>query len=186
MIDKIIRYLYLCFRNVPTSTIVGLLLFFCIGTVLLFSLLGKQRGLKWTTRLLFLEYLCLLLILAVLTRKVQGERLFDFSLFWSYRSVRKIGYRLLLLQIVANVTMFIPIGILLGCIMREIKWWKVLLIGGGFSLLIESFQFFFKRGFAEFDDVFHNVLGCMIGYGIYKVTVRVVKMVRKRRAVDVG
>lgn len=49
----------------------------------------------------------------------------------------------------------------------RLKWWKALAIGGGFSILIEVLQFVFKRGFAEFDDVFHNVLGCAIGFGVY-------------------
>ena len=26
-----------------------------------------------------------------------------------------------------------------------------------------------NKGFAEFDDVFHNTIGCMIGYGIYSL-----------------
>ena len=43
----------------------------------------------------------------------------------------------------------------------------MLAIGGGFSLLIEVLKFLFKWGFAEFDDVFHNVLGCAIGFGVY-------------------
>ena len=33
--------------------------------------------------------------------------------------------------------------------------------------MIEVLQFVFKRGFAEFDDVFHNVVGCVIGFGVY-------------------
>lgn len=32
------------------------------------------------------------------------------------------------------------------------------------SSLIEVLQFVFKKGLCELDDVFHNVLGCMIGY----------------------
>ena len=58
-------------------------------------------------------------------------------------------------------------SLLLGCAFGRMKWWKALAIGGGFSLLIEVLQFAFKRGFVEFDDVFHNVLGCAIGFGVY-------------------
>ena len=42
-----------------------------------------------------------------------------------------------------------------------------MLIGGGFSVLIEVLQFVFKRGYAEVDDVLNNVVGCVIGYGVY-------------------
>ena len=68
---------------------------------------------------------------------------------------------------IANVLAFVPIGLLLGCAFGRMKWWKVLLIGGGFSLLIETLQFILKRGFAEVDDVMHNVVGCLLGYGVY-------------------
>ena len=79
---------------------------------------------------------------------------------------------------------FIPIGLLLGISFPGIKWWKILLIGGAFSLLIETLQFFLRRGFAEFDDVFHNVLGSMIGWGGYTAIMYVAKKVLKRRVVN--
>ena len=37
------------------------------------------------------------------------------------------------------------------------------------SATIETLQFFLKRGFAEVDDVMHNMVGCVIGYGVYKL-----------------
>ena len=61
---------------------------------------------------------------------------------------------------------FVPIGLLVGCVFGRVRWWKVLLCGAGFSLLIETVQFLTRRGFAEFDDLFHNVLGCLVGYGV--------------------
>lgn len=72
----------------------------------------------------------------------------------------------MLTQVVMNLVAFIPVGFLLGCAFPRLKWWQVLLIGGGFSLLIEVSQLVFKLGLAEFDDVFHNVLGCLVGYGV--------------------
>lgn len=47
------------------------------------------------------------------------------------------------------------------------KWWQVLFAGVALSLSIELSQFVLARGFAEFDDIFHNLIGCMCGYGIY-------------------
>ena len=51
------------------------------------------------------------------------------------------------------------------------KWTftKVLLIGCGISVTIEALQFFFMRGFSEVDDVMHNTLGCLLGYGIITI-----------------
>ena len=91
----------------------------------------------------------------------------------------QVGHELLSTQVIANVVAFVPIGLLLGCAFgKRMKWWKVLLIGGAFSLLIETLQFVLRRGFAEVDDVMHNVLGCLIGWGVY---VGIAYLVGKRK-----
>lgn len=68
-----------------------------------------------------------------------------------------------------NVVIFIPKGLLLGCVFRNLSWWKVFLIGLGISFLIEALQLYMKCGFAETDDVIHNTLGCLLGYGLYSI-----------------
>ena len=70
-----------------------------------------------------------------------------------------------------NVVVFVPVGILLGIVIQTIKWWQALLIGCGISICIEVLQFVTHRGFSEFDDVFHNSLGCLIGFWIYRLFV---------------
>ena len=68
-----------------------------------------------------------------------------------------------------NVVVFIPIGILLGLLLRVKGSWLIpLIVGMGISVSIETMQYFFHRGFAETDDVVHNTLGCMIGYILVK------------------
>lgn len=167
MFDKLQHFISVVFRDIPTSFLVGFLVLFAVGTILFLAIMGGKQGAKWSAGLFLVEYMALLFALAVLTRKVHPDRAFDFSLFWSYRAAIQSGKDALLIQNIANVLAFIPIGILLGCIFGWKKWWKVVLIGGGFSVLIEVLQFAFRLGFAEFDDVFHNVVGCTIGYGVY-------------------
>ena len=167
MIVKFQNYFAEVFRDFPTSFLVGFLVLFGVGTVLFLAFFGWKRGAKWSAGLLLVEYIVLLFALAVLTRKVHPARAFDFTPFWSYQEVIQSGKDALLVQNIANVCAFVPIGILLGCTFGRLKWRKVLLIGGGFSVLIELLQFAFRLGFSEFDDVIHNVLGCMIGYGVY-------------------
>ena len=67
---------------------------------------------------------------------------------------------------IMNVLAFIPIGVLLWCTFRDCKLWMALLVGMGLSLSVEVFQYVFNRGLTEFDDVFHNTLGCLIGFMI--------------------
>ena len=80
-----------------------------------------------------------------------------------------------------NVVAFVPVGILFGCTFRSMTWWKVMLIGGGVSVLIETIQFYFKRGFSEVDDVMHNTAGCLIGYGVYSLMRCGYERIGKRR-----
>lgn len=167
MVDNLKNYITTISRDIPISFLAGILVLFAVGTVLFLVILGCKRGARWSAGLLLLEYMVLLLSLTVLTRQVHPTRAFDFSPFWSYREVLRSGKDALLTQNIANVGAFVPIGFFLSCAFGRMKWRKVLAIGGGFSLLIEVLQFVFLRGFAEFDDVFHNVIGCVIGFWIY-------------------
>lgn len=177
MIGKLQHFITVVFRDIPTSLLVGFLVLFGVGTVLFLAFLGWKRGAKWSAGLLLLEYVIILLAMAVLTRTAQSARTFNFTPFWSYRAIILDGKNALLTQNIANVGAFVPIGLLLGCAFGRMKWWKALAVGGGFSLLIEVLQFVFKRGFAEFDDVFHNVLGCAIGYGVYVLAVSLIRQI---------
>ena len=178
MVDKWSRYFHLCFSDIPTSVVAGLLLLFCLGAVLLVVFLGWKKGGKWTSRLLLSEYLILILLLSVVFRESRMDQSYNFRPFWSYQVIRN-GNELLLIQAIMNVVAFIPIGVLLGLSFSKIEWWKVILIGGAFSVMIEALQFFLRCGFPEFDDVFHYVLGCLIGYGVYVGVRDLVKMVPK-------
>jgi len=79
------------------------------------------------------------------------------------------GKHELLPENMMNVLTFVPIGFLFGCVYRSIKWWIVLLVGISISFSIEILQYYFKNGFSEVDDVIHNTLGCMVGFGIYSL-----------------
>ena len=72
-------------------------------------------------------------------------------------------------EIILYVLLFVPIGFLAGCGLERMTFKKVLFLGGGLSVVIELLQFVFKKGFCETDDVIHNVLGCIIGYGLWRV-----------------
>ena len=165
--------------------IVGLVVLFCLGAVFIMAFLGYKKGLKWSGRLLLIELVIWLFSLTVLFRPVLPERRFNFTPFWNYNAIQG-GNELLLTQSIMNVVAFIPVGLLLGYVFERMNWWKAGLIGGAFSVLIETLQFVFKRGFAEFDDVFHNVIGCLIGYGLYVGIASLAKCVAKKRSVRLG
>lgn len=70
-------------------------------------------------------------------------------------------------NIILNILMFVPLGILLPLIFKNCrKYWVTYLIGLFFTLIIEVIQLISGRGIFEIDDIFNNTLGCIIGYGI--------------------
>ena len=106
---------------------------------------------------LLVGYSVLLLAETVLIRKsFTGEHL-KLELFWSWKQ-----WNIQKNQILTNVVMFIPVGLLCGRLWK----WKGLWVAAGLSAIIEVLQFITARGLMEFDDVIHNCLGVAIGIWI--------------------
>lgn len=103
---------------------------------------------------LLVGYAFLILAETVLIRKpFVGEHI-KFELFWSWRA-----WKVQQSQILTNVIMFAPVGVLTGH-----RWkWRGLWVAAGLSITIELLQLVTSRGLCEFDDVFHNMIGAVIG-----------------------
>jgi glycopeptide antibiotics resistance protein len=77
------------------------------------------------------------------------------------------------INIIGNICMFIPTGIILPILYPRLdRFWKVLLAGAGLSLVIEMMQLFFPGSVSDIDDLILNTAGVAIGYGIYKLVHR--------------
>lgn len=174
MKDLFCQYLIDLYRGVPQYVYEGLLSMFCIGAVVLFATKGFERAWRTVAGLLLLEYLIMLYCSMVLFRPLGESPKCNFHSFWSYSAIMS-GRVELIPENVMNVLAFIIVGALLVCACRSLTLWKVTLIGGGMSLTIETSQFIFNRGIAEVDDVMHNTVGCLIGYGLYKAVAYSVK-----------
>ncbi|MGL5435691.1 MAG: VanZ family protein [Lachnospiraceae bacterium] len=84
-----------------------------------------------------------------------------------------VGTRFII-NIVANVLMFSPMGLCLPLFWRRFqKWWKLLCIGTAFSAGIETVQLFVGRS-VDIDDIILNVAGVMLGYVVFALLVRFV------------
>ena len=74
----------------------------------------------------------------------------------------------LLLNLIGNCTMFIPSGIVIPCLYRNLRSFrKTVLTGFLISLTIEIIQLPFAVRASDIDDLILNTAGIMIGYGIY-------------------
>ena len=100
----------------------------------------------------------------IISRPVTEEYKYNLLPFWSYLAlIRGEGVNIWRC-VYLNVLLFVPLGVLLWFSLRDRKWWKALVISFILSMGIEIAQLVLRRGLCEFDDVFHNTLGCLLGY----------------------
>lgn len=166
------------YEGVPTAFYIGILVVFCMVAILLLSLCGMKKGVRLSVRFLLIEYVSLLLASTVFFRQESPAWVHRFSPFWSYSEILN-GGKELIVDNVLNVLVFVPVGLLMGMALGSLKWWHVLLIGLGVSLSIETLQYALNKGCSEFDDMMHNTIGCMLGYGMYKAVADISKCVTK-------
>ena len=163
MREQFRQYIINLYQDIPQEVYEGLLSVFCLGVVLFMVFKGVSTGFKWSSILLLIEYIFLLFCSTVIFRPTGETSQYDFHPFWSYDRPE------LLVENIMNVIVFIPIGMILGSLLRvKGSWLVALLIGCSISVTIESLQFFFMRGFSELDDVMHNTVGCLMGWCMVK------------------
>ena len=85
----------------------------------------------------------------------------------------------LLLNVIGNTAMFIPSGIVLPIVYKNLnRFWKVFLAGAGISLCIETIQLPFSVRATDIDDLILNTVGVIVGYGIYAFIQRIKRVKR--------
>ncbi len=168
MIERFSQFFNDSFTVLPSDIVVELLLLFCLGTCAFIAFMGIRKGIKCSAGLLLLEYVFLLYALTVFFRDTQVAESHLLTPFWSYQAIWE-GDEQLSIQAIMNVFAFVPVGFLLTFSFQKIRWWGVLLVGILISFGIEILQLLLHRGFAEFDDIFHNTLGCLAGFGLYHI-----------------
>ena len=100
--------------------------------------------------------------------RTPGKRMYELLPFWSWRRVIFEHDFMLLEENLLNILLFFPIGGLLKLCSKKIKWKHAAAIGLGISAVIELSQLILCRGWFEWDDMIHNMLGCVCGYLIVK------------------
>jgi len=72
-------------------------------------------------------------------------------------------------EIIPNIMLFIPLGIFIPVVFEKVrKLYKTTLIVFFVTVSVEFFQYFIGRS-SDVDDIIANLLGGIIGYGIFKV-----------------
>lgn len=125
--------------------------------------------------IVLVAYLLLVLWLTICSRKLFLQADVEWMPFWTYRAILSEGKEYLVADIVNNVLLFLPIGVLMGLMVtqKSQKWWRGWLVvattGIMLSVGIEGLQFVLKRGLCETDVVIHNMVGCLMGMAFIKL-----------------
>ena len=161
-----------CFINyLPKWTAAQFVLFglVCIAFYVLLIVVSKKKNynaFKVTLVFLLAVYLILVYSSAVFSRDIvntssEGRVLLP---FWSYKLPMKFYPKQMAKEIIMNVLMLMPIGMVFNIILTKKSFALTVMSGFLCSLSIELLQLLMHRGFFEFDDLMHNTLGTAIGW----------------------
>lgn len=147
-----------------------------IGETISLFFIYKGRDLKRCMVIpLLLAYITMMLNLTILSREPHIAYRLNFQPFWYLESSSKTA----LYYAILNYIFFVPLGFMLEALQKKRRIWMTVLICFLFSVFIEAVQLFLKLGLAEFDDIFENTIGALLGALIYQ---GVAVLIRKIRA----
>lgn len=87
----------------------------------------------------------------------------------------------MVLEVLANVALFVPVGLLLAFALPRLRTWQVVLMGGLMSVVIETVQGLMPSRFPTLSDVIANTTGTLIGALAALVLVRLFAAGRPER-----
>ena len=129
-----------------------------------------EKKFPWAKVLLWLAFLGYLIIVIYATMlRWSGffHREWNLHLFRAWREAWNNFSAKNWANVLLNVAMFGPLGVLLPLLGKHFrKWYVALPTGFGVSLAIELLQLAMGRGICDVDDLFCNTLGAAIGYFI--------------------
>lgn len=149
----------------------SLFVIYCIGLIFILFLFRARIGNQFNLNILSKEHFEMINIIPFKTILEFLERM----------SNSTINRNIVVVNLIANMLMFIPMGMALPILFNEKfnKLWKTALFVASLVLVVEIIQFVTFCGSADIDDLILNTLGCIVGYGIIKI-----KLLRKVLKID--
>ena len=89
------------------------------------------------------------------------------------------GFMIAAINLVGNIVLLVPIGLIVPLVFRNITWKKSLAVALAAGFAIEGMQALLHVGIFDIDDVLLNALGVMVGYWAFKI---LLKMQRSRKS----
>ena len=149
--------------RIPVEYVLSSFLVLSVAIVIGMLVMKGHWAKRFVLGALLAEYYFLVLCSTVICRASHGERHIELIPFWNYLDIwNRVDYPGDLIEVLLNIALFVPIGLLLGGLGFKTK--KILLLGICLSGIIEVSQFAFCKGLCETDDVMHNSVGAFLGY----------------------
>lgn len=76
-------------------------------------------------------------------------------------------WKIAMRNLLGNIALLIPFGLLIGAQYQKIKYSRVLLVGLFAGTILELLQVIFRSGILDIDDVILNFLGVVFGYFLF-------------------
>ncbi len=142
----------------------------CIAALAVAFIVTKKRGRSFDwLRAAAILILCGWFVLTVYVTLLRGENMssyYNFQLFLAWQEAWNRFTLQVWLNVLLNIALFIPLGVLPLVFRYAEKWYLMLATGFLTSLAIESIQLVTRRGMFDVDDLFTNTVGAMLGWGI--------------------
>ena len=155
--------------------------------------LTKRQKLGWVLFLLYLALLSYLMFFSEDFGRTNPDRGYAYNLvpfkeisrFVTYYDI--LGMEALIINLVGNVAAFMPFGFFMPVVSRRSRGRvRIILLGFGFSLMLETIQLVFRVGSFDVDDLILNTLGAGLGFFCYRRVQRFrVKLKRRRQQHEV-
>lgn len=146
-------------------------------TILLALIMWKKYKLQKVTRCQAFAcvnlpvYIFILFSSLIFSRTANSEMNVNLQPFWTEIAILS-GETKYIQTLLQNLFMLVPYGILLP-IARKVSLTKTVITGCLISITIEILQLVTRTGLCELDDIIHNTLGVVIGYGIFLLLKRI-------------
>ncbi|MBT2485013.1 MULTISPECIES: VanZ family protein [unclassified Microbacterium] len=82
------------------------------------------------------------------------------------------------LEFLANVALFVPIGLLLALGWTRLRLWQVVVVGAAMTVVIEAVQGFMPSRSPTISDLIANTLGTFLGAAIVAVVILLLEVPR--------
>lgn len=138
---------------------------FALATYVLFRN-GKLKASAAIAVPILVFYLSFVVTITLIERQITADPTYNLTVFWTYKAVSD-GKSDLIMEIVWNIVLFIPIGVLINFLIPIKYFWISIISCLLFSVGIEFMQLILHRGFFEFDDMIHNTFGAILGICIF-------------------